>query len=109
MTTSQITVLLYHGKEDPKWELNEQFNGQIKHHLNKIRFTTTKSEINCMTPPPYGFRGFLLNTNNKIYKIYKNNIECVTDNTFAIDSSRTLETILINSSPTKIRSHLTSF
>ncbi len=109
MSMCQITASLYFGREDPKWQANEQHTGQIKTIINKFRFGSTRPTSCDTEPPQYGFRGFILTHNNKTYNVYRNLIECTTDKTYALDSGRTLESLLIQISPVKIRSHLTSF
>ena len=107
MSSCQITGILYHGKADPSWKPNEQHYGQLQHALSKIRFGSNNQAKE--DPPPYGFRGFYIDINNKTYKVYRTEIECVTDKTYGYDSGRTLESILVQTAPVKIRNYFTSF
>lgn len=109
MSLCLITALLYHGRPDPQWKIIEQYDNQIKNIINKMSFSSVPSSEHDVDPPKYGFRGFHVSFDNKEYLIYRNLVECITDKTYGNDNGRIIESILIKTSPVKIRSHLTSF
>ena len=103
----QVTVLLYHGRADPEWTLTTQQESEFIRTLNKLQFGET-IPYELPSPPPYGFRGFVVDVDGDKYNLFREKIE-KSDSMISYDNDRILESILISSSPIRIRPHLTLF
>lgn len=105
--TIQVTVLLYHNRPDPEWTLTKQQESEFFGTLNKLQFGES-IPYELPPPPPYGFKGFVVDVDGHKYMIYREKITNE-DSMVSYDNDRILESVLINSAPIRIRPHLTLF
>lgn len=108
----EVTALLYSGRPDPQWNLGPQQESDFRKYFNKLQFGPT-IPYSLDPPPPYGFRGFIIIFDDKTYIVYKEKIKLEGGEgglpSVGYDNDRFIESVIINSSPIRIRTHLTSF
>jgi len=104
----EVEALLYYNRPNPCWTLTKQQESYITRAIKQLQFSSTESS-KTLVPPLYGFTGFKIKTADKNYYIYREKVECTTDNTYGFDNTRGIETYLVGTSPVRVRDYLAFF
>jgi hypothetical protein len=90
-----ITVLIFSGVPDPKWKLHGNNADKIIEMISEF----PETQLLADSPPLLGYRGFMLECSDKTIFVYKGKISHNNSNKFKIDKNVSLETFLLESSP----------